>query len=58
MAALADPLRPILRIAAMVCAILIVLLVFQSPEVAASPPTGSEYNHALASNGGQATASG
>ena len=58
MAALADPLRPILRIAAMVCAILIVLLVFQSPEVGASTPTGSEYNHAHASNGGQATASG
>jgi hypothetical protein len=41
-----------------VCAILVVLVVFQRPEVAASSPTGSEYNHALASNGGQASASG
>src|SRR5437879_13534729 len=35
-----------------------VLLIFQGHPVAATSPTGSEYNHALASNGGQATASG
>jgi len=34
-----------------------VLLIFQGHPVAATSPTGSEYNHALASNGGQATAS-
>ncbi len=35
-----------------------ITVLFQSHEAAATSPTGSEYNHALAANGGQATASG
>ncbi|HEX9341816.1 MAG TPA: LamG-like jellyroll fold domain-containing protein, partial [Thermoplasmata archaeon] len=35
-----------------------ITVLFQSHEAAATSPTGSEYNHALATNGAQATASG
>ena len=50
-------LSRVLRVASLVCAFLMILIAFQSHGVQASSPTGSEYNHALAANGGTASAS-
>lgn len=49
-----------MRLAALACVILMILTVFQAPGATAHAPTvpGSEYNYALASHGGVASASG
>ncbi len=47
-----------LRVAAVVSVVLLVIVVFEPRRAVATSPTGSEYNHALASHGGVASASG
>src|SRR2546422_9634487 len=47
-----------LRVAAIVCAAIMIIVGFQSHEVAASCQTGGGYNHARDCNGGIATTSG
>src|SRR3989454_224550 len=50
--------RKVLRVASLLCAIILVVLVFQAHNVSASCSTAGDFNHALASCGSQATASG
>src|SRR2546425_11411219 len=50
--------RKILRVASLFCAVILVVLVFQAHSVSASCSTAGDFNHALASCGSQATASG
>ena len=48
----------ILRVASLFCAVILVVLVFQAHNVSASCSTAGDFNHALASCGSVATASG
>src|SRR3989442_923466 len=50
--------RKVLRVASLLCAIILVVLVFQAHNVSAWCSTAGDFNHALASCGTQATASG
>src|SRR2546422_5051950 len=50
--------RKVLRVASLLCAIILVVLVFQAHNVSASCSAPGDFNHALASCGSQATASG
>ena len=53
-------MRSWMRIAAVLCAVLMVLVVFHSANARAHPPgvPGADFNYALASNGGVASSSG
>ncbi len=51
-------MRKLLRIASLFCAVILVVLIFQSNNVRASCSPAGDFNHALASCGSQATASG
>jgi len=53
-------MRSWIRVAAVACAFVMILVVFQSANARAHPPgvPGAEYNYALALNGGVASASG
>src|SRR2546428_12409101 len=48
----------IMRVSSLFCAVILVVLVFQAHSVSASFSTAGDFNHALASCGSQATASG
>src|SRR3989442_4600102 len=49
--------RKVLRVASLLCAIILVVLVFQAHNVSASCSTAGDFNHPLASCGSQATRS-